>query len=152
MEKFRAGQSLLKEGFMKNLLLVMLLVIMASGCATVPNSVAPAMPAIQPSERVSLGMTRPMVCTIMDGRVAVRYQIDAATGVSKPVEAQNLYSSEIVRISGTAYQVDRYLLRSPFQPVHITEVELFPVVYKNGLVVARGYDALKALERGAVEK
>ncbi len=137
---------------MRNLWLLVFLVFISAGCVTVANSVIPAAPVVVPSDRVSLGMTRPMVTAILDIRVAVDNKIDPLTGVSKPVDVQSLYSSELVRIGATVYQVDRYLLRPPMMLGHITEADLFAVVYKDGLVVARGRDAVKNLERGPVEK
>jgi len=121
------------------------LAVMGAGCVTVPNSIVPVNTAAQPSERVTLGMTRAMVSSIMDARVAVGYEVDPDTGVLKSVEAQNLYSSEIVKINELVYQVDRYIVRPPAAGAHMAETELFPVVYRYGLVVAVGREGLAAL-------
>ena len=112
---------------------------------TVPNSVVTPAASVRPSDRVTLGMTHAVVSSIMDARVVVGYEVDNATGAEKPVEAQNLYSSEIVKINEISYQVDRYIIRPPQAGSHVGEAELFPVVYKYGLVVATGRNGLAAL-------
>lgn len=124
------------------------MVFMAAGCVTVPNSVMPTNTEVRPSDRVTLGMTRAMVSSIMDARVVVGYEIDPATGVSRPIEAQNLYSSEILKINGTTYQVDRYIVHPPLAGAQMSEAELFPVIYKYGLVVATGREGLEAVKAG----
>jgi hypothetical protein len=130
---------------MKRIFPVLVLVIMAAGCVTVPNSIVPATTVTKPSDRITLGMTRAVVASIMDARVVVGYEVDPNTGLSKPVEVKNLYSSEAMKIDGISYEVDRYIVRPPLAGARIGEAELFPVVYKYGLVAAVGHDALAAL-------
>jgi hypothetical protein len=135
---------------MKRILPVLILVLIGAGCVTVPNSVVPATASLRPSDRVTLGMTRSAVSSIMDARVVVGYEIDPDTGVSKSAEVQNLYSSENVKINDISYQVDRYIVRPPMAGARIAETELFPVVYRFGLVVAAGREGLAALMTPAV--
>ena len=124
---------------------VVVAALFVAGCVTVPNSVVAPNAGARPSDRVTPGMTRAAVAAIMDGRVVVGYEIDPDTGLSRPVEAKNLYSSEIVKIGDKAYQVDRYIIRPAMASARIAETELFPVVYKDGLVVAAGRQGLAAL-------
>ncbi len=134
---------------MKRILPVLVLILVGSGCVTVPNSIVASPTSARPSDRVTLGMTRGTVSSIMDARVVVGYEVDPDTRVSKSVEAQNLYSSEVVKIGPVTYQVDRYIVRPAVAGMHIAETELFPVVYKYGLVAAVGRDGLVALEAAA---
>jgi hypothetical protein len=129
---------------MKKIFLVLGLVLVGAGCVTVPNSIVPAGTA-RPSDRVTPGMTRAAVAAIMNARVVVGYEIDPDTGVSKSVEAPNLYSSEIIKVQGASYQVDRYIVRPAMASARIAETELFPVVYKGGLVAAIGREGLAVL-------
>jgi hypothetical protein len=133
-----------KEDAMKRIFPVLVLVLMGAGCVTVPNSLVPS-GTVRPSDRLTLGMTRAAVAAIMNARVVVGYEINPDTGVSKSVEAPNLYSSEIIKIQGISYQVDRYIVRPAMASARIAETELFPVVYKGSLVAAIGRDGLAAL-------
>ena len=130
---------------MKKISLILVLVLMGAGCETVPTSIVPSNASMRPSDRVSLGMTRAVVTSIMDGRVVVGYEIDPDTGLSKSVEAKNLFSSEIIKVKDVSYQVDRYIVRPAVASARIAETELFPVVYKDGLVVATGRAGLVGL-------
>ncbi len=130
---------------MKNIFLILGLIFMTAGCVTVPNSIGTSGSVARPSDRVTPGMTRAAVAAIMNARVVVGYEIDPDTGVSKSVEAPNLYSSEIVKVQGVSYQVDRYMVRPAMASARIAETELFPVVYKGGLVAAIGRDGLAML-------
>jgi hypothetical protein len=129
---------------MKKIFFVLVLVLAGAGCETVPNSII-STAAVRPSDRVTPGMTRAAVAAIMNARVVVGYEIDPDTGVSKSVEAPNLYSSEILKINGVSYQVDRYIVRPAMASARIAETELFPIVYKGGLVAAIGRDGLAVL-------
>jgi hypothetical protein len=130
---------------MKKISLILVLVLMGAGCETVPTSIVPSNASTRPSDRVSLGMTRAAVGAIMNARVVVGYEIDPDTGMSKSVEAPNLFSSEIIKVKDVPYQVDRYIVRPAVASARIAETELFPVVYKDGLVVAAGRAGLAAL-------
>ena len=130
---------------MKRIFPVLVLMLVAGGCVTVPNSVVSPAVSARPSDRVTLGMTRAMVASIMDARVTVAYGVDPDTKVARSTEVQNLYSSEIVKINEGTYQVDRYIVHSPVTGGHVIEAELFPVVYRSGLVVATGREGLAAL-------
>lgn len=130
---------------MKRVLPVLGLILAAAGCVTVPNSIMTPATVVRPCDRVTLGMTRAAVSSIMDARVVVGHEIDPDAGVFRPVEAQNLYSAELVKINDISYQVDRYIVRSPSAGDRVAEADLFPVVYKYGLVVATGRDGLAAL-------
>ena len=130
---------------MKKILFILVLVMMAAGCETVPTSIVLPNAAARPADRITLGMTRAAVVAIMDGRVVVGYEIDPDTGMSRSVEARNLYSSEIVKVKDVPYQVDRYIVRPAMKSARIAETELFPIVYKAGLVVAVGRDGLASL-------
>ena len=130
---------------MKKISLILVLVLMGAGCETVPTSIVPPNASTRPSDRVSLGMTRAAVGVIMNARVVVGYEIDPDTGMSKSVEAPNLFSSEIIKVKDVPYQVDRYIVRPAVASARIAETELFPVVYKDGLVVVTGRAGLAVL-------
>ncbi len=128
---------------MKKHFWLVLVVIGCCGCGTIANSVVPAPGPVPLQEQVTLGMTHAAVALVMDGKVVVGYEIDPATGASKAIMSQRLFSSEMLDVKGQAYRVDRYILRGAATGEGITESELFPVVYKEGLVVAKGRDGLE---------
>ncbi|MEI8011586.1 MAG: hypothetical protein WCI27_03760 [Candidatus Omnitrophota bacterium] len=134
---------------MKRLLGMLLLVPVLAGCSSIPVpvvsvvSVAPV--AALPSDRLSIGMTRAEVVAIMAAQIVVGYEMNAVAGVSKPVKAQNLYSSELVVVKGATYQVDRYIVREPAPGAKVALDALFPVVYKDGLLTAKGRDGLAGI-------
>ena len=112
------------------------------GCATVPNSAVPPPAPASLADQVTPGMTFASVAAIMDGKVVVGYELDPATGASRAIVSQRLYSSEILSVNGRNYKVDRYILRAPVTGAGVSDAELFPVIYKDGLVVAKGRDGL----------
>lgn len=133
---------------MKKHLWLGVLLVGCCGCGTIANSVVPAAGPVPLQEQVTLGMTYPNVALVMNGSVVVGYEIDPATGASKPITVQRLYSSEMLNIKDQAYKVDLYILRSPVTGAGVNEGELFPVVYKDGLVVAKGRDGLARIRLG----
>ena len=143
--KIQAGPGHTKEVDMRKYFLFVMLSLACAGCGTIPNSVLPVASVVQPSERVTLGMTRVIVALIMDAKVIVGYEIDQVSGATKAIEVQNLFSSELMMVSGSAYQVDRYIVRPPMPGTRIAETDLFPVVYKDGLVVAKGREGLEQI-------
>ncbi|MBF0330384.1 MAG: hypothetical protein HQL17_00475 [Candidatus Omnitrophica bacterium] len=132
---------------MKYLAVYLLVVLSVSGCSMVSTSIAPAVVAARPVDRLTLGMTRSEALAIMDAKVVVGYDVDQVSGVSKPIETKSLYSSEMTDINGVAYQVDRYIVRPPAS-MRMAESELYPVVYKDGFLAAKGYDGLAGLKAG----
>ena len=118
------------------------LVFACCGCATVPNSVVPPPAPASLADQVTPGMTFTSVAAVMEGKVVVGYELDPATGVAKPTMSQRLYSSEMLSVNGQTYKVDRYIIRTPVTGAGVNEGELFPVIYKDGLVVAKGRDGL----------
>jgi hypothetical protein len=137
---------------MKRISALIVLLVVCAGCAAVPNSVMRVDPRLEPAERITLGMTRAVVAGIMKARLVTGYEIDPVTGAGKPLEVQSLYSSELVDINGVVHQVDRYLTDSPKDPSRIASADLFDVVYRNGLVVAKGRDAAHTLRQARLEK
>ncbi len=112
------------------------------GCVTIPNSVVPHPAPVPLSDQVTPGMTFASVAAVMNGKVVVGYELDPATGASRPILSQRLYSSELLSVNGKKYKVDRYIIRAAATGVAVSEAELFPVVYQDGLVVAKGPEGL----------
>ncbi|GEM_PF-4227081 len=130
---------------MKKFMGMLFLAAMCAGCAGLPNSILPPTVTL-PSDRLTPGITRAAVVAIMDAPVTVGYEIDPFSGVSRPIKVQSLYSSELITLQGGVYQVDRYIVRAPAAGATVAEENLYPVVYKDGLLAAKGRDGLAGLK------
>jgi hypothetical protein len=80
----------------------------------------------------------------MEGTVVAGFEIDSATGQQKPIRIRRLYSTEVVTVGGTDYVVDRFLLKPPGKD---TDKELYPVVFKDNILVDKGPAALTLIEK-----
>lgn len=130
---------------MQKFLMLMLLVFVGAGCATLSVPVAMTPVIALPQEQLTPGMTRAEAVAVMAAQVVVGYEADPASGVFKPIKAQNLYSAELVTVKGTTYQVDRYIVREPAPGTPVALDILFPVVYKDGILTAKGRDGLAGI-------
>ncbi len=126
-----------------------LLVLFLSGCATVgvKESAAPieAVKALDPFVKVVVGMTHAEVTELLNGKVTVGYEVDPATGAVHSIEASRLYASEVLSVGAQTYQVDRYIAHDTSEGVANVEADLFPLAYKDGILIAKGLLALEAL-------
>lgn len=129
------------------LLYGILLVLLVSGCTTVgikENTVvmAPADPFV----KVVVGMTHAEAAALLEGKVTVGYEVDPATSVVRAVEASRLYSSEVLPVGTQIYQVDQYIVHDAAEGDGSVETDLFPLAYKDGILVAKGLLAVEALK------
>lgn len=122
------------------------LAVSFGGCTLTVKAPPVAAPAIPAQERISLGMTRDAVTAVMSRPVTVGFEIDPATGTSHPIEVGSLFSSEILSLGAETYLVDYYIVDAEKAQVQIADADLFPVVFRNDLLVAKGQDGLKAIK------
>jgi hypothetical protein len=121
-----------------------------SGCSIVTSG--PFAPRSETAKlprelQLKIGMSQAEVSAIMDQPVIVGYQIDPVTGVSKPVEASSLFSSEFLTKGNKTYQVDKYITRDDDGIAVTVEDLLYPVAFERGLLVAKGREGLEALKK-----
>ena len=132
------------------LLCVLLLVFFVSGCATVgikDNAGQTGVSAAaDPFVKVVVGMTHAEVVALLDGKVTVGYEVDPATGAVRSIEASRLYSSEVLSAGAQSYQVDQYIAHDAAEGAVNVEADLFPLAYKDGILVAKGSFAVDALK------
>jgi hypothetical protein len=134
---------------MRAILLVFFLMLACSGCATLdagPFTLKTGESSLPPELRLKVGMTQAEVFAIMSKTVTVGYEVDPLSGVSKPIEANSLFSTEILTLGNKTYQVDKYIIRNDNGIAVTVEDLLFPVVFERGLVVAKGRDGLEQLK------
>jgi hypothetical protein len=133
---------------MRYVVLVFLSVFL-SGCAGVMENIQPpfggSAKAGSPGDKVSAGMTREVATGLMDGVINIGFEKDAVSGEFRPLKARCLYSSEILPVNGVSYLLDWYIV-GPLVSGPPKESELFPLVYKDGLLVAKGHEQLEALK------
>ncbi len=133
---------------MQTIFFSLCLMIVCSGCAvTMSGPVAPVSSSVLAVEHLKKGMGTSEVAMLMDRPVTVGFEVDPATGASKPIEARSLFSTEILTLGGKSYQIDRYIVRMD-NGVAVTNAEaLYPVVFEKGLLVAHGHDGLEQLKK-----
>ena len=127
---------------MRNVIL-MLLVVLLSGCGLPLRSDI----VINPPAKLepTVGMTRVEVQALMNRRVTIGYEVDPVSGASKPVEVQNLYSSEKILVSGQEYWVDSYITGVPTSGGPVSRDMLTPMIFKDNTLAGKGREALVAL-------
>ncbi|MBF0619455.1 MAG: hypothetical protein HQL19_04750 [Candidatus Omnitrophica bacterium] len=122
-----------------------------SGCAVAVNPLpavnVPALMVAPAASRLVLGMTRTEVIALMKAPVTVGYVIDPVTQAAKPVQVQNLYSSEVLTLGADQYLVDHYLTHDVAAGVAVGENDLLPLVYQNNILVAKSREDLQALQK-----
>lgn len=125
------------------------LLIVCSGCAIVtsgPFAPQAGTTAVPRELQLKLGMSAAEVSAIMDRTVTVGYEIDPATGASKPIESRSLFSTEFLTQGAKTYQVDKYIIRDENGIAMTAEDLLYPVVFEHGLLVAKGQAELEQLK------
>ena len=135
---------------MKTVCVLCGLVMLFSGCAIItsgPSSPQTGATALPRELQLKVGMSQAEVAAIMDRSVTVGFEVDPATGASKPIQARSLYSSEFLALGNKTYQVDKYIIRDNNGIAVTTEDLLFPVVFERGLLVAKGRAGLEQLKQ-----
>jgi hypothetical protein len=125
------------------------LLIVCSGCAIVtsgPSAPQAGTTAVPRELQLKIGMSEAEVSAVMDRAVTVGYEIDPATGASKPIESRSLFSTEFLTQGNKTYQVDKYIIRDENGIAMTAEDRLYPVVFERGLLVAKGQAGLESLK------
>jgi hypothetical protein len=120
-----------------------------SGCASItsgPFAPQAGTTAVPRELQLKIGMSQAEVSAIMDRVVTVGYELDPATGASKPVEARSLFSTEFLTQGNKSYQIDKYIVLDDNGIAVTVEDLLFPVVFERGLLVAKGRVGLEQLK------
>ena len=99
-----------------------------------------------PGSGISLGMTREQVTAVMNKLVTVGFEVDSSAGVTKAIQINSLYSSEMLTLSGLPYQVDYYIVDTEKAQTKVADADLFPVVFQNNILAAKGQAELAALK------
>ncbi len=148
---------------MRILLLILSLVVLSSGCAfnQAYNPVTAASQQIfllnQSSlKRVTIGMKTEQVHQIMGDSIIIGYsyqkQLSDETSILKSsssdyraLKIPNPYKTERIKTAEGIYIVE-YYVSSIHQPDEkITNDELVPLIFRDGIMVAKGQDYVKAL-------
>lgn len=129
---------------------VMLLAFFTSGCVTVETRknveqvTAVALP--DPFVKVVIGMTHEEVTALLNDKVILGYEVDPLTETVRPIEVSRLYASEVFSAGEQFYQVDQYIAHDASDGTANVEADLFPLAYKDGILVAKGPAAVEALK------
>ena len=122
-----------------------------TGCATCPVAPSLSLPqAALPSDvpyRVTLGMKIAEVRSVIGPKVVIGYEIGANGHAIQPMSEDSLVGTELMTINGQVYQVDEYLV--PLDVSSVSGKDRTILVFKDGILVARGEVELKALQQAA---
>jgi hypothetical protein len=148
---------------MKNLALICILVMAASGCASnqVYNPVTSSLNQTFLLNESSLaqikpGMKQSMVHQIMGDSIVIGYAYQkpvtdesvvsqASSSDYKPLTIANPYKTEDVKGKDGVYTVEYYVNAVKQSDGVITDDELVPLIFHDGTLLSRGWDSLKAL-------
>ncbi|MEI7998432.1 MAG: hypothetical protein WCH62_02880 [Candidatus Omnitrophota bacterium] len=147
---------------MKSLLLLAL-VVLAGGCATsqVYNPVAAATQQTfllneSSFAQVEIGMKQTQVHQIMGDTIIIGYAyqkplsdeavvLKASFGDYKPLTIANPYKTEEIKTQNGQYAVEYYASSSRQSDGILSNDELMPLIFHEGILVAKGWDYLKSL-------
>ena len=134
---------------MKTLSLLLFSMAALSGCALTMKDVPLLNPPVQetgPGAGISLGMTREQVTAVMSKLVTVGFEVDPSSGVTNAIQINSLYSAEVLTLGTQTYQVDYYIVDTQKAQIKIADADLFPVVFLNNILAAKGQAELTALK------
>ena len=132
---------------MKELFLFLVLSCFAFGCAT--NSEYNALTSAEKQTfllnessfaQMTIGMKQQQVHEIMGDAIVIGYSYDQANQ-SKPMTIANPYKKEDL----SRYTVEYYVTRVNQSDGIISDDELMPLVFREGILVGKGWDYLKSL-------
>lgn len=125
-------------------------VVALNGCALTMKDVPLIGPSVSqekgPGSGISLGMTREQVTAVMSKPVIVGFEVDSSSGVTKAIQINSLYSAEMLTLGSLAYQVDYYIVDTEKAQTHVVDADLFPVVFQNNILAAKGQAEFTALK------
>ena len=128
---------------------MMFVMVALNGCALTMKDVPLLNPPPQetgPGAGISLGMTREQVTAAMNKLVTVGFEVDSSSGVTKAIQINSLYSSEVLTLGSQEYQVDYYIVDTQKAQTQIADADLFPVVFQKNILAAKGPAEFTALK------
>ncbi len=127
------------------------MMIFCSSCATVEKlkvtSVEQEKKEQDPFSKIQLGMTHQQVTDLMNEKIIIGLEVEPITGNLKAVETQRWHSSEKVLIDHQEYQIDEYLMSLSTGKLLDAKMDLFPLGYKDGILVAKGIKDIEILKK-----
>ena len=135
---------------MKSFLLYVSFIILLAGCQTaqVYNPIASATGQTfllneSSLAKVAAGMSQTQVHQMMGDAIVVGYAYEAAN--YKPLTIANPYKTEEIKSKEGLYTVEYYVNAVKESDGVIKDNELVPLVFRENILVAKGWDYLKAL-------
>lgn len=92
------------------------------------------------------GMTVLQVHEAMGDELTVGYTLSKEEKNYKPHTIPNPYKAEIIKTANAQWTVEYYVARIAKPDGVITDKELIPLIYKNGVLIDQGWPALKQLK------
>lgn len=147
---------------MKNLFLFLVLVEVTAGCA-VNQEYNPVTAASHETfllnesafAQVTVGMKQTEVHQMMGDKITVGYALAQEASVLKPpsesvsdykpLTIANPYKTQEIKTKDGVYTVEYYVAQVRQADELISDDELMPLIFREGVLVAKGWDYLKAL-------
>ena len=114
-----------------------------AGCVTVED---PHYGGITNAAHVEIGMSKREVVNLMGDRAVIGYHKDSKTGSFVPSTVPNPQRREKINHNGATYEVYYYFTKITQADGKITNAEMTPFVFKNGLLVGKDWDFLGTLK------
>ncbi len=131
---------------MKHVISLLFLILLSSGCAS-NQPYDPLMSASRQTyllnesslAQITNGMSKTQVYKVMGETIIVGYTS------SKPMTINNPYKTEDIQVKESTYTVEYYVSRINQPDGVVTNDELTPVVFHDGIVIGKGWNYLKSL-------
>ncbi|MBF0490330.1 MAG: DUF3192 domain-containing protein [Candidatus Omnitrophica bacterium] len=148
---------------MNRLILLFLLAVVSGGCAAGMYNPVTASTSSQTFlmneasfAQVKVGMAQDKVEQIMGGSIVIGYayqkpltdEAAIAKAVSedyKPLTIANPYKTEDIKTKEGSYHVEYYISSIRQSDGVVSDDELVPLVFREGILVARGWDYVRSL-------
>lgn len=131
---------------MKHVISFLVLISLSSGCATngTYNPLFTSTHQIfllneSALAQVTIGMKKDQVHKIMGDSIIIGYSSQ------KPLTINNPYRTEDLKVKQSTYTIEYYVSRVNQPDGVVTNDELIPLIFREGVLVAKGWDYLKSL-------
>ncbi len=129
-------------------------IVICAGCTVTMSQTPPAVQLDQPLKpskqmidlsKISIGMSVDQVKAVMGDEVTVGFTITKEGQVS-PITIKSLQKEEALKVHGFAYQVLYYFTYIVHPDDQITDDEMTPLVFENGILIAKSWSDLNKIK------
>ena len=123
---------------------LVILFLFSAGCTVVTR---PSVRQMTNVADVTLGSSRQQVKGAVEGEVVIGYEkSDNASGTFVPIKLKNPVRVEYLESAGKKYEVDYYFSQIKQADGDITDDELTPLVFQNGVLISKSWDEFNKIK------